>query len=238
MKTKKIISYLLCILMTCVFISHPVYAQENEVVYDTIEVDGIIYNTETKVNNDSTIIKTNILLDNKLINEIVVDMNTGIITDNGNKIGFIEEIHEKQPIPAIRESALIDSISPNSISPGGGGGGTKKYVTSYKVGINGTTRAVVYTAVFGIVTGALTAISAKLGIATNPKAAKLIPVLGTFITKVVTDKIPGTKYVKAFDTGTVYSSRGAKYRRALLEFYGDSSYSKYEGCEWGDAPMR
>lgn len=238
MKTKKVISYLLCILMTCVFISHPVYAQDNERVYDTIEVNGIIYNTETKVNNDSTIIKTNISLDKKVIDRVVVDMNTGIITDNGNKIGFIEEIHENQPITSIRQSALIDSISPNSTGHTGPGGGIKKYVTSYKVGITKTTRAVVYSVVMGLTTSALTAIAAKFRIPLNTASVAVIAGIGTFITKVVTDKIPGTQYVKAFDTGIVYSSTGAKYRRALLEFYKDSSYRKYQGCEWGDAPMR
>jgi hypothetical protein len=120
------------------------------------EIDGKQYGFERIVDKDNNKIKTNIYLNGKLTEEVVVDLANEIITSNGKEVGFIKEVLEE--VPTSKPNNLITRVSePNNmitsiVDPGGGG--TKTYIRTYANGFREVTRQVVI-AVFTFVDGNL-----------------------------------------------------------------------------------
>lgn len=202
---KKLISSIICFALLVTFVPQQAFAYDNvedEVVYSSEEtVDRVDYTYETKTNVDTSIITTDVREDGKLTNVVVVSYNEGIITDNGEVVGTIEEIREKPESNNVRHSAIIDEIITRGSGSESGGGVTKTLMSTYKTGLSSTARNVVTSVVQSLAVSAATATCAYFGWV-NKGTAALIMGMGAFINDTVRSGLPGTRYVKAYYTTT------------------------------------
>lgn len=243
---RKVISLSLCfIMMATIMFFKPklVQAAGNDILVDGYSIND--YKFEPEPTYIRGIRKTNIYLNGKLIHEVVVNLNSGKILDNGKEVGFVKEVTEnktnnktkfKTPIQPYFDS----QVTPYVISPPtDGSGGIKVYISSYITGFSSNSTAVIITILGQIAADVYARIKRLTTI--NGITAKIIAGLGTFIVATASNVLGKQYYVNGFDTGDVLGDDGFTYRRTLLELYDRYSWQNgtehgpYEGAEWYDA---
>ncbi|WP_040194768.1 hypothetical protein [Clostridium culturomicium] len=192
--------------------------------------EGKRYTTRADVDENNSIVAIEVSVRGE-VNPVRVefDSNTGIITSNGKVVGEISTTVEP----------INEMISPYATDTGfPGGGGQKILVKQSSTRIDSKDWEVIVAIVEYLAQEGTLAAATLLGISGGP-AAIIALATSSFIKYVMNSNTKNvTAYSKTFYTGQVIKQNRFYYHRYLLEFYQNSNYTGYLGCEWSDSIVR